>query len=210
MQPIAEDIIRILAAFIAGAALGFEREYRSKPAGLRTLIMITVGACLFTILSQLFGASSPDRIASNIVTGIGFIGAGVIFKEGLSIKGITTASTIWVASAIGMAIGTGHYILAAITLVLVLGTLVILSRLEEKLDAVHKVKEYEITFDIDQYSLEKLEAELSGMEVPFMRYRFTRNETEITVYYKIEASQKKYDMLMNYLMTTKAIKKFEV
>jgi putative Mg2+ transporter-C (MgtC) family protein len=205
-----EDIIRIIAAFSAGAALGFEREYRSKPAGLRTLIMITVGACLFTILSKYLGnAASADRVASNIVTGIGFIGAGVIFKEGLNVKGITTASTIWVAAAIGMAIGTGNYVLALVTLVFVLITLVVLSKLEEKLNSFHKVKQYEISFYIEQYSLEKLEAMFTKLKVSFLRYRFTRNDKLVTAYYKIEANQDEYEQLMRFLMETREISKFQ-
>jgi len=206
-----EDIIRIIAAFSAGAALGFEREYRSKPAGLRTLIMITVGACLFTILSKYLGnATSADRVASNIVTGIGFIGAGVIFKEGLNVKGITTASTIWVAAAIGMAIGTGNYVLALVTLVFVLVTLIVLSKLEEKLNSFHKVKHYEISFDIEQYSLEKLEAMFTKLNVSFLRYRFTRNDKQVTAYYKIAANQDEYEQLMRFLMETREIRKFEI
>ena len=79
-----EDIVKILCATIAGAILGVEREYRSKPAGLRTLIMITVGSALyFQYLSISLFSQSPDRIASNIVTGVGFVGGGVIFKEGI-------------------------------------------------------------------------------------------------------------------------------
>jgi putative Mg2+ transporter-C (MgtC) family protein len=75
-----EDILKIVEAFIAGALLGIEREYRSKPAGLRTLILITVGSTLFSMLSLSIVSASPDRVASNIVTGVGFVGAGVIFK----------------------------------------------------------------------------------------------------------------------------------
>lgn len=205
---IVEDIIKISAAFAAGALMGFEREYRSKPAGLRTLIMITVGSCLFTVLSQFFEAN-PDRIASNIVTGIGFIGAGVIFKDGFTVKGITTAATIWVAAAIGMCIGIGFYLLALFTLLMVLATLVILSRLEERLDKIHIVREYEISFDSKIYSLSELEKYFNTNGIVYLRYRFVRNQSIITAYYKIEATQQKSDELMQFLMSTSAITKFQ-
>src|ERR1700760_4848757 len=96
-----ELIIRLFLSLLFGAVIGFEREYRSKAAGFRTITMITVGSTLFTINSYMLGApGNPDRIASNIITGIGFIGAGVIFKDGFSVSGLTTASTIWASAAI--------------------------------------------------------------------------------------------------------------
>src|SRR5271154_1447245 len=89
--------IRLLISFGIGAAIGLEREYRSKAAGLRTMIMICLGSTIFTEISINLGAANPDRLAANIVTGIGFLGGGVIFKDGLTISGITTATTIWIS-----------------------------------------------------------------------------------------------------------------
>src|SRR5688572_9403802 len=101
--------IRLVVSFLIGTIIGFEREYHSKAAGLRTMIMICLGSTIFTELSLSIGLTSPDRIASNIITGIGFLGAGVIFKDGLTISGITTATTIWICAALGMAVGAGEY-----------------------------------------------------------------------------------------------------
>ena len=168
------DIFKIGLAFVLGALLGLEREYRSKPAGFRTLIMITVGATLFTILSYRIGSGSPDRIAANIITGIGFIGAGVIFKEGLKVSGMTTASTIWIASAIGMAIGYGAYYLAGGVTVLVLIILMLLSRLEKLFDRLHMVKFYRISFEASVYSIDELEKNLSTFGVRYKRIRSSR------------------------------------
>ena len=81
-----QEAAQVSVAFIIGAIIGLEREFRSKPAGFRTMILICVGSCLYTILSRESNVVSPDRIASNVVTGIGFIGAGVIFKEGISVN----------------------------------------------------------------------------------------------------------------------------
>jgi putative Mg2+ transporter-C (MgtC) family protein len=113
MNPMILPLIKVAIAFIAGALLGIEREYRSEPAGFTTMILICVGSTVFTILSASF-VDNGDRIASNIISGVGFLGAGVIFKEGLTVRGITSAATIWMAAAIGMSIGLGFYAMAAL------------------------------------------------------------------------------------------------
>src|ERR1700748_177102 len=106
MPATSDIIIKLVLAIVIGGAIGAEREYRSKSAGFRTLTLICLGATLFTILSQYIGgAGNPDRIASNIATGIGFVGAGVIFKGDSAhskVNGITTAAMIWVVAALGM------------------------------------------------------------------------------------------------------------
>ena len=103
-----EYVIKIFASTIVGFLIGAEREYRSKSAGLRTFTLISLGSTIFTILSIKMGMdNSHDRIAANIVTGIGFIGAGVIFKQEDRVNGLTTAAIIWVTSSLGMAIGYG-------------------------------------------------------------------------------------------------------
>jgi putative Mg2+ transporter-C (MgtC) family protein len=108
---------RLALAGLLGAIMGLERELRGHPAGIRTMSMVTLGACLFTEVSQLLGEG--DRIAAQIVTGIGFLGAGVIFREGTGIKGITTAATVWGAAAIGMALGRELYVVSILGTVLV-------------------------------------------------------------------------------------------
>ena len=204
------DVIKILVAFALGAMLGLEREYRSKPAGFRTLIMITVGATVFTILSYRIGSATPDRIAANIITGIGFIGAGVIFKEGMKVSGMTTASTIWIAAAIGMSVGYGAYYLAGGVTILVLVILMILSKLERSFDRVHQVKFYKICFCVDEYTIDELERHLAGCDVNYKINKVLKNNNEVIVYYKIGGNQSAYRRMDNYLMETKAIRSFEV
>src|SRR5579859_3634406 len=122
---------KLILAVIIGGAIGAEREYRSKSAGFRTITLICLGATVFTIFSQIIGGSgNPDRIASNIVTGIGFVGAGVIFKGDSKVSGITTAAMIWVTAALGMAIGAGYLLTAALAALLILVVLFIFSLLE--------------------------------------------------------------------------------
>jgi putative Mg2+ transporter-C (MgtC) family protein len=132
MSPI--DLLwRLLLAAGLGAALGLERAYRGKPAGLRTNILIALGSALLSTLSIAIArryGGTPDRINAQIVSGIGFLGAGVILRGGTSVTGMTTAASIWVNAAIGMAVGAGEVAMAAITTVLMLVVLIVLPPLE--------------------------------------------------------------------------------
>jgi len=131
MPPI-DLALRLLLAAGLGAAIGLEREIQRKPAGLRTNILIAVGSALFTTVSiQLaFGGGTPDRVAAQIVTGIGFLGAGAIIQQGSSLHKMTTAATVWVNAAVGMAAGAGEYAMAALATAITLAVLVLLRPLE--------------------------------------------------------------------------------
>jgi putative Mg2+ transporter-C (MgtC) family protein len=129
-----EVLLRLALAAVLGGAVGFERELRDREAGLRTHLLVSVGSALFTIVSAygfrdfLTGnepviRADPTRIAAQIVTGIGFLGAGAIIRQGLSVRGLTTAATLWVVAAIGLTAGAGYYSAAVITTVLALVTL---------------------------------------------------------------------------------------
>ena len=115
---------RLALAALLGAFVGIEREIRGYPAGVRTIALVALGSALFTEVSSLTG--EEDRIAAGIVTGIGFLGAGVIFREGYTVRGITTAATIWSAAAVGMAVGRELYLEAS------LGSLLIFVLLEAR------------------------------------------------------------------------------
>ncbi len=107
-------IIGIVLSVVIGFAIGAERESRGKDAGISTHVLVILGAMLFTILSSVVDPTSTSRIAAQIVTGIGFLGAGLILKEGASVKNLTTAASLWVAGAIGMSIGFGFYAIAVL------------------------------------------------------------------------------------------------
>lgn len=135
MTLLPEDLYKILFATLVGGLIGIEREYREKAAGFRTIILICVGATLFTIFSSKLDGD-PARIAANIVSGVGFLGAGVILRSGGQIVGLTTASTIWLTAALGMGIGAGEYILVAIVVPIILVTLWIFPKFERWIDAL--------------------------------------------------------------------------
>jgi len=135
-------LVRIFVAAVFGGILGMERDIHGRGAGLRTHLLVSAGAALFLILSTHISTAGvatsvgfsmvtdPGRIAAQIVTGIGFIGAGVIIREGFTIRGLTTAACLWMAAAIGMASGAGFYLIALVTILLALFSLILLRRLE--------------------------------------------------------------------------------
>ncbi|MDR3694963.1 MgtC/SapB family protein [Mucilaginibacter sp.] len=136
------DLIKVGLAVLCGGLLGLERQYKNKIAGFRTIILICLGSTLFTIVAQ----TSGNLAAMNIVTGVGFIGAGVIFKDNAGISGLTTAAVIWVSAGIGMVIGSEHYLLGVVSTIVVLMVLVTFSLLEDYIDKIHRDKLFVIEF----------------------------------------------------------------
>ena len=134
-----EMAIRLLLASFLGGFIGYEREAHHKAAGLRTHILVSIGSCLIMILSikiyasvQGYTNADPARLAAQVVSGIGFLGAGSIMKEGSTVRGLTTAASLWVVSGVGLAVGSGYYMGAFMTTGFVFLTLSILSRIEKK------------------------------------------------------------------------------
>jgi putative Mg2+ transporter-C (MgtC) family protein len=142
------DLIKIAIAVICGGLLGLERQYKNKTAGFRTIILICLGSTIYTMVAQRAGAG----VNINIVTGIGFIGAGVIFKDNIAVSGLTTAAVIWISAAIGMAAGSGNYTLALICTVLTLLVLLLFNLLERYIDKVHRDKLFVIVFNNSDYN----------------------------------------------------------
>jgi putative Mg2+ transporter-C (MgtC) family protein len=133
--------VRVLIALGIGLAIGAEREFRGHPAGVRTIALICAGSCLFTGLGLIpgFGRTiDPTRIAAQIVTGVGFLGAGSILRQGEEVRGLTTAASIWVAAAIGMAVGFGYYETAVLATLIVLVTLIALKWIEDRVFPIRR------------------------------------------------------------------------
>ncbi len=127
------DTVPLLLAVFLGGVIGLERQVHDKPAGLRTNILICLGSCVFTMISTTLAGSDPGRIAAQIVTGIGFLGAGAIMQSGVSVHGLTTAAGIWIVASIGMACGTRRYFLAVVVTLLAVLALMLLSPVDKKL-----------------------------------------------------------------------------
>jgi putative Mg2+ transporter-C (MgtC) family protein len=159
--------LRLVLSMILGGAIGWERETRRQQAGLRTHVIICMGAALLMLISIFipqtfadFQDGDPGRIAAQVVSGIGFLGAGAIFSLGGSIRGLTTAATIWVVAAIGLAVGSGMYSGAILSTILILFVLVILGKIERRFFQEDVLKILQITFSTPKIETDKVFAVL--------------------------------------------------
>jgi putative Mg2+ transporter-C (MgtC) family protein len=213
MSATSEIIFKLILAVIIGGSLGAEREYRSKSAGFRTLTMICVGATIFTILSQIIGgAGNPDRIASNIVTGIGFVGAGVIFKgDGTSkVNGITTAAMIWVTAALGMTIGAGYLWIAGLGAVMILLVLFIFALLEDWIDRVNQIRHYKIVCPYENETLHRYEQVFKNHRLKFRRTRECKSqENMISGEWIVQGSAQDHRHVVHELLRDPSVRALE-
>lgn len=146
--------VKLLFSMVAGGVVGINREQNKQPAGFRTHILICVGATLLMIISIYlpqvyfnFKNGDPGRIAAQVVSGIGFLGAGAIIRLGTNIRGLTTAASIWLISGVGLCIGAGLYLIAALTVLISLFTLIVLDKIEIRLFPQIHLKTFEIKFN---------------------------------------------------------------
>lgn len=205
-----EEAAQVSIAFAMGAIIGLEREFRSKPAGFRTMILICVGSCLYTIISKESNVVSPDRIASNIVTGIGFIGAGVIFKEGISVNGLTTAALIWITAALGMAIGYHNYPLAIVVCSMVVVTLFVLEPVQRFINKLHRIKDYRIIIDkVSDNFTKELHLFFITNKITYSQVKATKEDGNAVYVYRIGSPNRNYDTINNFLLNHPEVKSFE-
>lgn len=205
-----DDGLALLVALLIGALIGAEREYRSKAAGFRTLILICVGAALFTLLSKRLGTdASHDRIASNIITGIGFIGAGVVFKDGVNIVGLTTATSIWVTAALGMAAGAGEFVLAGVGLILVLAVLSGFERLQLIIDRMNQMRPCNVRFVANSATLAAIEEAIATAGLHHSMGKFTRDGERFTVTYQLSGSAEAHRRFSVFLLSSALIDGFD-
>ncbi|MEP7268915.1 MAG: MgtC/SapB family protein [Saprospiraceae bacterium] len=205
-----EILLRILLAALWGGIIGAEREYRNKSAGFRTMIMISTGACLFTIFSSLIGGTNnSDRIAANIVTGIGFLGAGVIFRGENRVKGLTTAAAIWVVSAVGMGIGGGYYFIASSAGIMVLVVLVVLPYLEHFIDQYSQFKTYRIKGSVNHVIRELVEDNLRLNHLKYDLVRVIKGNESVSFTWLVHGNAKNHRFFIQAMLTELKIESFE-
>ena len=206
-----EELLKLVISFLIGALVGAEREYKNKAAGFRTVTLITTGSTLFTIISmEMGGAKDPARVAANIITGIGFLGAGAIFKEGANVKGLTTAATIWLAAAMGMSVGIGQYQLAALSLVIVLVIQLALPLVQKIIDASNREKTYKITMlgnnlgKMDELNLIFRECKLNAVCI-----NQAKQSNEMILTYVVKGTEKNHHTLITQFYGNSLIESFE-
>ena len=205
-----EDIIKLALAILLGSIIGAEREYRSKSAGFRTHILVCVGSTLFTIFSVRMGApNNIDRIAANIITGIGFLGAGAIFRGDTGISGLTTATTIWMSAALGMGVGSGEYILCGIASVAILIVLFGFTVLEKIIDAKHQTRNYRIECEFKDGTLYHYEKIFEECGLKARRGRQSKEGDHIIGTWNVQGSQKNHETLTERLLNDREILSFD-
>jgi putative Mg2+ transporter-C (MgtC) family protein len=205
-----DDFIKILASTVVGALIGLEREYRSKSAGLRTFTLISVGSTIFTILSEKMGvAMSPDRIAANVVTGIGFLGAGVIFKMDDRVKGLTTATIIWVTASLGMAIGDGHIMLSFLGTMVVYITLGLFVKLEVIMERYGQTRNYKIVCNYSPDIYKRLDTIFEQCNLTAKREKQIVTKDTLTSNWSVRGRSSKHDKLVKKLMADKDVRELE-
>ncbi len=203
-----EDFYKLLLAVVLGGLIGAEREYRSKAAGLRTTILICVGAALFTIVSQRLGIER-DRVAANIVNGIGFLGAGIIFRQANSVRGLTTAATIWAVAAIGMSLGGGFYDVAFSGFGFILLTLLFLPSLVRLIGRLNQTRSYRITTDFKHKTLENYEKTFETCGLSWQREIQQKIGSKMIGSWKVTGSAKAHENCTKQLLNDPEVKEFE-
>lgn len=202
------DLISIGISILSGSLVGIEREYRNKSAGFRTIVLICLGATVFTIVSR-FGIGSDDRIAANIITGIGFIGAGVIFKDKFSVMGLTTAAVIWIVAGIGMAAGTGYYGLSLAIAVITVIVLSVLNKVESAMERLFLTRTIFVVFQsTDIGHLEELKQVMDNHGINYTRKTVSKRSRKLSVVFELSADRKSLQQFNNEMMTLTYIDEF--
>ena len=206
-----ENLIKAGLAVLVGGIIGAEREYQDKAAGFRTIILITLGSCLFTIFSLSIDAGNTQtRIAANIVTGIGFLGAGAIVREGGRVAGLTTAATIWLAAALGMGIGAGilNFSLAATGVTILV--LLVFPYFEARIDRVREARLYRIVLGANNLKkFSKIEKALTDCSLKIYEHHQIKTEKSIIGTWKTIGSPKNHEKFTSAMLQDKDVKELD-
>jgi putative Mg2+ transporter-C (MgtC) family protein len=194
-------VVRLVFAIVLGGVIGFEREMRDKPAGFRTIILITLGACLFTVLSEIMGAPDYDttRIAAQVVTGIGFLGAGSILRDRKAVFGMTTAATIWAVAAIGMACGFGELGLATAGTIACLTALFLFDGIERTVGRLRDIQEYRILTANSNHPFQRLEQLFNDARLRIRKKQVHEQEDHLVFHIVAMGSKARHECLRQAL-----------
>lgn len=203
-----EQLIKVGMAVIVGGLIGAEREFQDKAAGFRTIILITLGSTLFTIFSVTMDPGfTATRIAANIVTGIGFLGAGAIIREGGRIAGLTTAATIWLSAALGMGIGAGNLIFVMSATIVTLLVLLVFPLFEARIDRIREARAYEIKFGANDYKkIDAVNAAFDGLSLRVIEHHQTKDEKTILGMWRAIGSPHNHEKFVQMMMRDKSVK----
>jgi putative Mg2+ transporter-C (MgtC) family protein len=205
-----DDLLKLLLATAMGGFIGIEREFRDKAAGFRTLIFICLGAALFTMLSaKLTTSTDPNRIAAQIVSGVGFLGAGVILRDGGRVIGLTTAATVWLTAAVGMGVGGGQYALAGAAVLIASVVLWAFPKIEQWIDNIREERTYEIVCTLKPDKLSAVEEMFRRSNVQIRSHRQVKTGSDITLTLQASGSPKAHEQVTAKLFADEDVKEFK-
>jgi len=210
MDILTENIIKLGMAVLVGGIIGAEREFRDKAAGFRTIILISVGSVLFTIFSMSMDPGfTRTRVAANIVTGIGFLGAGAIIREHGRVGGLTTAATIWLSAALGMGIGAGELTFVAASTFIIIVVLLLFPRLEIWIDHIRESRSYRIVVSSSNVkTIDKIHETIESCELKvFEQHQSKIGATMVGTWHTI-GSPKNHDRFVTSMLKDENIEEF--
>jgi putative Mg2+ transporter-C (MgtC) family protein len=209
MELIGEDIGKLVLAIIIGGVIGAEREYRDKSAGFRTLVFICVGATLFTMFSlKMANDSDPARIAAQIVSGVGFLGAGAILRDQRRVVGLTTAAMIWLTAGLGMGIGSGNYLLSAAAAGMLLVVMWIFPFAEQWIDSRSGTEHYEVTCAHTPGRYEELLARVQAAQLKVISSKCNKSNKNLIITLVLRGSPNRHAALAAQLLDDPTILEF--
>lgn len=211
MTILPDDLLKLVLAIFVGGLIGAEREYHDKAAGFRTLIFICAGATLFTIFAAKMDPNNdPSRLAAGVISGVGFLGAGVILHDAGRVIGLTTAASIWLTAALGVGIAAGQYLFSLTATGIMLVVLWVFPRFEEWMDRGQDERTYEIVCALAPDKPEQLEASLreSGLHVRGRSSRQVKESDEMTCTWETRGSPRSHDQFVKRLFADAQVKEF--
>lgn len=210
-EPFSTYLTRLLISLVIGGAIGLEREFKGKPAGMRTNMLLCLGSCLIMIISIEITQFSPrvadpGRIAAQVITGIGFLGAGTIMRSRFHVVGLTTAATMWALTALGLAIGAGYILLSVVVAVLITGTLIIIGFIEDRLETKRSFHAIVVTFEAREGAMRSILDVFSAMKIASEELDIDRAGDLWKATFEYASSREKHHELVEKLSTIERVK----
>ena len=221
MIPEQQIVLRLFAAAVLGGLVGLERERHNQPAGLRTHIILSIGSALAMCMSvnlamqfqPLVPNGDPARLAAQVISGIGFLGAGAIFRYGTSVKGLTTATSLWTMAIVGLAVGAGHYFSAVIATALILLSLSVLDAMEKRFLTIAVTRTFTMRVADRPSLVDELKQVFHELRIEIKSISFSKdvenNELEFEAIAKV-SSQQDMDKLIGKFSHVEGVRSFEV
>jgi putative Mg2+ transporter-C (MgtC) family protein len=205
----ADDLLKLALALVLGGLIGWERELYDKPAGFRTNTLICVGSTLFTIFSLRIGTTpgtDSARIAAQIVSGIGFLGAGAIIRRGEAVLGLTTAATIWFVASIGMGVGAGYYVTSSVGTGLALAILVLFRKFENMVDRFHTTRTYHVILSAEDEAVRELSLTLDSCELKLLGSKQVKSDNRYFYEITLSGRKAKHNPFLEKLLKSPTVK----